>query len=71
MQQKADCQSIMCPVWMSLLGACPKWKNVRLGRLAVDRILQIDKSDASAYVCIANIYAAAGMQEDAVEIEVI
>jgi Tfp pilus assembly protein PilF len=42
---------------------------VLLGRLAFDKAIQLDNSVASAYVLMANIYATAGMQEDAEKIE--
>jgi pentatricopeptide repeat protein len=57
------------PVWGALLGACQKWGNVELGRFAFDQALQLDINNAAAYACMTNIYAAAGMQEDAREIE--
>ena len=52
-------------VWVALLGGCRKWGNVELGILAFDQAVQLDDSCAVAYVLIANIFAAAGMQEDA------
>ncbi|KAI5066600.1 hypothetical protein GOP47_0019224 [Adiantum capillus-veneris] len=57
------------PVWSALLGACRKWGNVNLGRMAFEHAIQVDKREAAAYVCMANIYAAAGMHEDARKIE--
>jgi hypothetical protein len=52
-------------VWLALLGACRKWGNVKLGKLAFQQAVQLDDSLASAYIVMANIYADAGMQEDA------
>jgi pentatricopeptide repeat protein len=52
-------------VWLALLGACRKWGNVKLGILAFDQIVQLDYNCAAAYVFMAKIFAAAGMQEDA------
>ncbi|MCO5608503.1 hypothetical protein L7F22_062714 [Adiantum nelumboides] len=57
------------PVWLALLGACHKWENVELGRLAFERALQLDEYDGAAYNLIRNIYASAGMQEEAQKIE--
>ena len=57
------------PIWGALLGACRKWGNVRLGRLAFDRAIQLDSRNVAAYVSMVNIYAAAGMKEDVETIE--
>eukprot|EP00250_Pteridium_aquilinum_P022258 c25334_g3_i4 orf=2-421(+) len=56
-------------VWHALLGACQKWGDVSVGRWAFEQAVQVDKSDGPAYVLMANIYAAAGMQENAKNIE--
>ncbi|KAH7438788.1 hypothetical protein KP509_04G031200 [Ceratopteris richardii] len=56
-------------LWSALLAACRKWGNVRIGRWAFERAVQIDKSNATAYLLMFNIYASAGMQEDAKAIE--
>ena len=56
-------------IWLILLGACRKWGNVKLGKLAFDEITHLDNSLSTAYVVMANIYAAAGMHEDAANIE--
>jgi hypothetical protein len=42
---------------------------VNVGRWAFERAVQVDKSDGAAYVLMANIYASAGMQEDAENVE--
>eukprot|EP00250_Pteridium_aquilinum_P014476 c22016_g2_i1 orf=39-506(+) len=56
-------------LWTTLLSACRKWGNPKLGRLAFDHAIQLDEKDGAAYICMNNIYAAAGMQEDADKIE--
>ena len=43
-------------IWHVILGACQTWGNVELGSLAFQHALQLDIEDASAYVCIRNIY---------------
>ena len=59
-----------CPaVWLALLGACRKWGNVKLGILAFDQSLQLDHTCATAYILMANIFAAAGLREDAENLE--
>jgi pentatricopeptide repeat protein len=56
-------------VWLALLTACRRWGNVKLGRLAFDQAILMQENLASACVLMANIYAVAGMQEEADEIE--
>jgi pentatricopeptide repeat protein len=56
-------------VWLALLGACRKWGNVKVGRLSFDRIVQLDRTCAAAYVLMSSIYLSAGMREDALKIE--
>ena len=55
-------------IWHSVLGACQKWGNVKVARLAFEHALQIDEMDATAYVCLSNLYATCGMKEDAEKI---
>jgi pentatricopeptide repeat protein len=56
-------------LWLALLGSCRKWANVKLGTLAFDQALQLERSCGAAYVLMADIFAAAGMHEDAERIE--
>ena len=57
------------PLWLTLLGACYKWVNVHLGRWAFKRSLQLDEKCEASYVCMGNIYAAAGMHAEAEKME--
>jgi pentatricopeptide repeat protein len=56
-------------VWCTLLGACQMWGNLRLGHVCFEQAIMIDSSNAAAYSCMANIYANAGLEEDAKYIE--
>ncbi|KAI5065566.1 hypothetical protein GOP47_0020261, partial [Adiantum capillus-veneris] len=56
-------------LWLTLLGACRKWRDINVGRWAFEQAVRADKSVGAAYVLMADIYAAAGMQEDARDIE--
>jgi pentatricopeptide repeat protein len=47
------------PMWSALLGACRKWENAELGNVAFRRLMRLDDTYATAYVCMANICAAA------------
>ncbi|XP_024535548.1 pentatricopeptide repeat-containing protein At3g09040, mitochondrial-like [Selaginella moellendorffii] len=42
-------------VWRTLLGACHKWKNARVGRVAFEALVKIDRDDAAAYVLMTNM----------------
>ena len=57
------------PLWLALLGACKKWGNLDLARLAFHQVVQLDCNSATAYILMANIYAAAGIQEDVNKLE--
>ena len=46
--------------WGALLGACRTYGNVELGELAAKEVMKLEPADASPYVLLANIYAAAG-----------
>ena len=54
----------------TFLGACRKWGNVKLGTLAFGQALLVDHSCASAYVLMTDIFAAAGMKDDAKKVEI-
>ena len=51
-------------IWISLLGACRKWGNVKLGRLSFDQLIQLDNNGVAAYVLMADIFGSVGMLED-------
>ena len=50
--------------WGALLGACRTYGNVDLGKLAANERLKLEPMDASGYVLLSNIYAAAGKWEE-------
>ncbi|XP_024518791.1 pentatricopeptide repeat-containing protein At5g27110-like [Selaginella moellendorffii] len=56
-------------IWMVLLAAAEKWKNVDAGRLAFESLMKLDAKNATAYVLMSNIYAGAGMLEELVQIQ--
>ena len=57
------------PLWWSLLGACSKWLNVEVGKWAFEQAVEVDQKCADTYICMRNIYAAAGMLNEAEKIE--
>jgi hypothetical protein len=56
-------------VWLALLSACKRWGNVELGRLVFNQVVELDDNHAAAYVFMADIYAAAGMSDDAEKVK--
>lgn len=46
--------------WCTLLGACRTHKNMELGIMAANRLVQVDPSNASSYVMLSNMYANMG-----------
>ena len=57
------------PVWVVLLGACRKWRNVKLGSLAFDQAVQLDSSCAAAYAIMSTIFSTAGLWDDAKKVD--
>ncbi|XP_024534094.1 pentatricopeptide repeat-containing protein At5g16860-like [Selaginella moellendorffii] len=55
--------------WMILLGACKKWKNSEVGRIAFEALVKIDEREAAAYVLMETIYGSRGMWEEQARIE--
>ncbi|KAB1999418.1 hypothetical protein ES319_D12G161000v1 [Gossypium barbadense] len=46
-------------VWRALLGACVIHKNVELGRMSAQRILEMEPEDDATHVLLSNMYATA------------
>ena len=55
------------PLFLTILGACHKWVNMKLGRWAFQQSVMLDENCTSAYVCMTNMYAAADMHADEIE----
>jgi pentatricopeptide repeat protein len=58
-----DLPAVDHPFWCAFLGACQKWDNVKLGRLAFEKAVQLDDTHGAAYMHLANMYAAPNMQK--------
>ncbi|XP_024541672.1 putative pentatricopeptide repeat-containing protein At3g01580 isoform X1 [Selaginella moellendorffii] len=57
--------------WRTVLGACHKWKNVEIGRLAFEKLIEVDGGDFAGYTLMGNIYGAAGLWEEKQRVEAI
>eukprot|EP01018_Ginkgo_biloba_P038932 Gb_27926 [translate_table: standard] len=55
-------------VWRALLSACRIHGNMELGKRAADCILKLEAEDASTYVLLSNIYAAANCWDDVAKV---
>ena len=51
--------------WLCLLGACRQHGNVKLGKR-----VHLQPKQAAAYILMSNIYAEAGLQDYATEVEI-
>ncbi|KAI5072963.1 hypothetical protein GOP47_0013069 [Adiantum capillus-veneris] len=50
-------------LWLSVLGACRKWGDLEIGRLAFECATGLDEKESAAYVGMRNIYADSALQE--------
>ncbi|KAJ7555337.1 hypothetical protein O6H91_05G032800 [Diphasiastrum complanatum] len=55
---------VSIPVWRTLLGACRIYGNVKMGERIAEQLLDMEPENASGYVLLSNIYAAAAGQWD-------
>ncbi|KAM0862817.1 hypothetical protein ACQ4PT_045011 [Festuca glaucescens] len=52
-------------IWGALLNGCKIHKNVELGELALQKLIELEPEDAGNYVLLSNIYAQSGKWEKA------
>eukprot|EP01018_Ginkgo_biloba_P036812 Gb_09741 [translate_table: standard] len=55
-------------LWGALLGACRIHMDIELGRLAAERLFELDPKNPGNYVVLSNIYAVAGRWEDVAKV---
>eukprot|EP01018_Ginkgo_biloba_P022446 Gb_27176 [translate_table: standard] len=55
-------------IWRTLLGACRIHGNLELGKRAAECALELEPDDAATYVLLSNMFAAAGMRDDATKV---
>ncbi|XP_020993529.1 pentatricopeptide repeat-containing protein DOT4, chloroplastic-like [Arachis duranensis] len=55
-------------VWGALLAACQEHQNVSVGKLAAEKLIDLEPQEAGHYVTLSNIYSKAGRWNDAARI---
>lgn len=56
-------------LWLTLLSACRKWGNWKIGRWVFEQAACVEEKDAATYICMSNIYKEAGREEVAGKVE--
>jgi pentatricopeptide repeat protein len=51
-------------LWSALIGSCQKSAYLDVGRWAFEQLLQLDRDNPVAYVCMSNMYAFTAMQSE-------
>lgn len=64
-KMKADGSEIPASVWGALLGACRIHKNIEVGEIAGERVLDIEPGNSGVYLILAEMYLSNGRSEDA------
>lgn len=54
--------------WKSLLGGCWTHRNLELGKIAAENLIQLDPDDTAIYIVMFNLYAACGKWEEAAHV---
>ncbi|MQL93713.1 hypothetical protein Taro_026374 [Colocasia esculenta] len=55
-------------VWGALLGACKMHGKMELGKIAAERLFELDPEDSGNHVLLSNMFASAGRWEEATEV---
>lgn len=54
-------------IWGSLLSGCRKHGNIEMAQRALERVIELDPSESSAYVLMSNVYGSSSHYDDAVK----
>lgn len=64
-QMEANGVEVPASVWGAVLGACRIHKNIQVGEIAGERILEIEPHNSGVYIILAEMYLSSGKREDA------
>lgn len=56
------------PVWGALLNACRVYRKPNLGKIAAEKLFELDPQDSGNHVLLSNIFAAVGWWEEATDV---
>ncbi|KAK3016266.1 hypothetical protein RJ639_006097 [Escallonia herrerae] len=54
--------------WKSLLGGCSIHRNFELGKVAAEKLLELDPQDTAAYILLFNLHASSGNWQEAANV---
>ncbi|KAG7016718.1 Pentatricopeptide repeat-containing protein, chloroplastic, partial [Cucurbita argyrosperma subsp. argyrosperma] len=58
-------------IWAALLGACRIHKNIDLGELALQKLIQLEPKNPANYVMLSNIYGDVGRWKDVARLKIL
>ncbi|KAM3756183.1 hypothetical protein ACB098_02G093100 [Castanea mollissima] len=67
-QMRADGVEVPASVWGALLGACRIYKNIEVGKIAAERVLEVDPCNSGVYLILAELFFSGGKREEAEKI---
>jgi pentatricopeptide repeat protein len=67
-QMRADGVEVPASVWGALLGACRIYKNIEVGKIAGERILEVEPCNSGVYLILVELFLSGGRKHDAEKI---
>ncbi|XP_062108956.1 pentatricopeptide repeat-containing protein At4g02750-like [Humulus lupulus] len=64
-QMRADGIEVPASVWGALLGACRIHKNIEIGKLAGEKILEIEPENSGVYLILSEMHLSCGRRKEA------
>ncbi|KAA8548880.1 hypothetical protein F0562_000564 [Nyssa sinensis] len=64
-QMRADGVEVPASVWGALLGACRIYKNIEVGEIAGESVLELEPYNSGAYMILVEMYMDSGRRKDA------
>ncbi|KAI4318172.1 hypothetical protein L6164_025975 [Bauhinia variegata] len=64
-QMRADGVEVPASVWGALLGACRIHKNIEVGKIAGEKILEMEPQNSGVYLILAEMFLSSKKKEDA------